>query len=253
MMRMMRRRRTRRRSIRMTRRRWRRRKSTYIVLPLMLPVLLLLQLLQLLLLLLLLLLLVVLLLLLPLLLLLLLLLLQVTNHLTMEMFVDRLSDALLRISGKCGGLKASSRDGYSHLFILRKAVLGEVSRNPEGIDWEAVSMPLLKKFCPDRRDELQSVPASMTAAGLSKLVLGRPDWAVYISMFACLFGEVASRRSADMDDIRAACSRLSTGAESYRRRHNGVTPHPMNVFDELVPPKAHKVSAIAPTKRKRCS
>ena len=78
----------------------------------MLPVLLLLQLLQMLLLLLLLLLLVVLLLLLPLLLLLLLLLLQVTNHLTMEMFVDRLSDALLRISGKCGGLKASSRDGY---------------------------------------------------------------------------------------------------------------------------------------------
>ena len=75
---------------------------------------------------------------------------------------------------------------------------------------------------------------------LSELLLGRPDHALLVSMWACLFAEVTMTRGS-RDKVRQALAQVSLADEvaEYKREH-GVPPHPKNLIDQVVQKFADK-------------
>ena len=66
---------------------------------------------------------------------------------------------------------------------------------------------------------------------LSELLLGRPDHALLVSMWACLYGKVRVSR----DTVREAMAQVDLADEvaEYKTEH-GVPPHPKALIDQVV-------------------
>ncbi len=67
--------------------------------------------------------------------------------------------------------------------VLRNIVAGEISRC-QPLDWNAVSLEDLKTFGAGESSLLDAVPRSWSAADVSCFVAGRPDWGIFLGMFA---------------------------------------------------------------------
>ena len=66
---------------------------------------------------------------------------------------------------------------------------------------------------------------------LSELLLGRPDHALLVSMWACLYGEVTMTKGS-RDKVRQALAQVSLADEiAEHERVHGVPPHPKNLID----------------------
>ena len=120
---------------------------------------------------------------------------------------------------------------YVRDSIVRKHV---VARQSGVTGWEQCSVPMLQKLSVDRCAFLECFDASTSAAEVSLLVCGRPHWPTFVSMFTCLWNEVADT----VPGAEAAIAKARrTGQdrkalEEFRSEH-GFSPHPYTLVSKL--------------------
>ena len=149
-------------------------------------------------------------------------------------------------------IPAKSDDAYVRTFTVRKVALACAVHNDILVDWNQVSIGQLQRMAPDENEFLNTFPESWTAEQVSSLVFDRPDWAIFASMFACLFHEVAEVWPSQHRQIIAMMQegQFEAGVHEIRKA-SGVTPTPYGVAESLLPkrtPRATSQTAPKSTK-----
>ena len=149
---------------------------------------------------------------------------EVTDNVSLDIFAQAWSTALTTIAEACPNMQMSNPDNDCHEFVLRKAIIGEACRPLAAIDWKSVSLKQLQKWCPDKKNNFCYMP-DLCGQDLSELLLGRPDHALLVSMWACLYGKVRVSRNTvrqalaqvDLADEVAEYIRGSMGCRRIRK------------------------------------
>jgi len=106
---------------------------------------------------------------------------------------------------------------YAGKSAARKVVVAAVATGQLGtVSWYNVTVADLVTMCPDQKSDLDAFPGKMTAADASDIVFDRPDRALFLSMWNCLFGDKELMKLSDHDKV-AVEQRLSN-----ERRHCSV-------------------------------
>ena len=128
------------------------------------------------------------------------------------------------------------RQGYVRKFIDRKLVLlvlAAGSVDPAG--WKHVEASKFLSFLPDQNEHTAGVPLDWSAADLSDFFFGREDWALFVSMWACFWGEVEEKYPDDLDQVDSFLVgdhfALAAAAAQERQGHNST---PCMVIDGLM-------------------
>ena len=158
---------------------------------------------------------------------------QVTNNEAVGAFAARLSTALTAVAVACPSMLMANPTNYCHEFVLRKALIGEDCWSPGAIDLRLVSVDQLKEWCPDKKNHFDDMP-DLSGRELSEMLLGRPDHALLLSMWACLWGEVVVKDGSSAK-VEEALSQegVAEHIARYRNEH-GVPPHPKVLVDEVL-------------------
>jgi hypothetical protein len=126
--------------------------------------------------------------------------------------------------------------GYILDFGVRKLMLALIHRGCLRVDWSCVTMAMLQQMTADSNEYMNSLPATWTAATLSSFLFGRTDWGLYASMWACLFGDLASngrtrRPAQELSRLleRAMQGKYLDDVAAYVEEH-GVVPCPALAF-----------------------
>ena len=92
--------------------------------------------------------------------------------------------------------------------------------------WDSVSVADLQAMVPDDLNHLTSFMQARTAGDVSRSVFGRPDCAIFVSLFACLWHDTIERF--DFETIKAgiASGVLTVDTVTTLARTIGVTPAP---------------------------
>ena len=152
----------------------------------------------------------------------------------------RAEAALRRIGAKSGALPFSSEEaaGYCPDFLKRKLSAARlIQRNLHvECDWSTVDKASLQGMSADAKANLEAVPDDWRASDVSSFLTGRADWGLFASMYPCLWGEVADKRTSGGDQARALALVQS---QDFRRvvlnfrRNFGIAPHPAVAFKIL--------------------
>ena len=113
---------------------------------------------------------------------------------------------------------------YVRDSIVRKHV---VARQSGVSGWEECNIPTLQSLSVDSCALLESFDASMTAADVSLMICGRPHWPTFVSMFTCLWNDVAETVPGAEATIERARRRgqQRRRLEEFQAEH-GFSPHP---------------------------
>ena len=132
-----------------------------------------------------------------------------------------------------------SKVGYVRKFIDRKLfllVLAAGSINPGG--WHSTAAASLKSMLPDQHDFTSAIPDRWTAAEMSNFLFGRDDWAVFASMWACLWHDVQEKYAMQLELIEgflvggtSSCFAKRARALAIQLGHNAT---PRMIIDDLV-------------------
>ena len=143
----------------------------------------------------------------------------------------RIEGALQRIGAKSGALPFCVEDasGYCIDFLKRKLVAARfVQQNLHDCDWSLVNKASLQSMSADANKHLQSIPDAWRARQISCFLTGRADWALFASVFPCLWEEVADKLSTHGDCARTLALVKSEAflrvVQNFRRTH-GIAPH----------------------------
>ena len=120
--------------------------------------------------------------------------------------------------------------GYGHSFLRRKLILGELCSTPvseRGVNWGDVSLEDLKMCSPDQNQLMDTFPAKWSAKDVSLFCFGRSDWAIFVPLFGCLFGEVVKKTEAEPDALVKLVESEAFG-EAAKAHHEqyGIASHP---------------------------
>ena len=137
---------------------------------------------------------------------------------------------LLTKSNKLG------KSGYYLDFLVRKLHLASIAVVAGRCD-STCSLKRVRELSADAKEQLQELPGDWTAAEASEFVCGRPDWSALVSMYMCLWKEVADA-AVDEDDatqmlrwVRRNTATLAETAAKFRAAH-GLNPHPWILMRE---------------------
>lgn len=135
--------------------------------------------------------------------------------------------------GRVSGIPTKA-NGYVCEYVARKLVVGQLvaaARKGCYVDWSAVPLTALRAAAPDEYDLAASLPTAWTAGEASAFMFDRPDWGIFISMFACLFKEVTDHYAgADQAVLVEACGSANLGATAQLQRTRvGCAPRPLDV------------------------
>ena len=132
-----------------------------------------------------------------------------------------------------------SKVGYVRKFIDRKLfllVLAAGSVHSDG--WQSTAASALNSTLPDQHDFTSGFPDGWTAAEMSNFLFGRDDWAVFASMWACLWHDVQEKYAAKLEHIEgflvggmSSCFAKRARALAIQLGHN-VTPR--MIIDDLI-------------------
>jgi len=132
--------------------------------------------------------------------------------------------------------KANSKSGYYLDFLVRKLYLASLAVTKRACD-STCSLGRLREYSADAKEHLKQLPEEWTAAEASAYVCGRPDWAVFVSMYMCLWKEVADAAE-EMGDAKGVLrwvlknkKELVAHATIFRAKH-GLNPHPWILMRE---------------------
>ena len=77
--------------------------------------------------------------------------------------------------------------GYLVTFVCRKVVIALVASGRASVDWQTMSRDELREVCCDQSEFLATFDEKWSAADVSNFIFGRPDWGIFVSLFACLW------------------------------------------------------------------
>ena len=102
------------------------------------------------------------------------------------------------------------------------------------VDWSLVMVRELADVMPDKNDYLGHFAKGMRAADLSSMIFGRCDWALLVSLYACLWGDVEAKLPAQLDSIeRATLNGGLADSLSGLREVLGMTPAPSVIVESM--------------------
>ena len=127
---------------------------------------------------------------------------------------------------------------YTHDFLRRKLVLGQFihSSHRSKLQWEEIPVDMLKRMAPDQGDYLSSLPARWSCADVSRWCFERDDWGPFVSMFACLWGEVVKSYSQHRQGLIALArsEEFREAAQEYVKNH-GCAAHVYTLVKQFGP------------------
>ena len=122
---------------------------------------------------------------------------------------------------------------YSRGFLVRCLIIGAASQSEGKIDWNEVSVSVVRQAPPDQTEVLACFDAKLSAAQLSQLCFLRSDWALFVPMFGCLWREAHERWGAtELQDI-VASSMFYDLAKAYAQRW-GFGAHPVTLVQQFL-------------------
>ena len=135
---------------------------------------------------------------------------------------------------------------YVHSFLRRKFIIGELCSTPVSercVNWADVSLQDLKMGSPDQHEYLDTFPPTWTAEDVSLFCFNRKDWAMFLPLFACLFGEVVQRTQANPDALVKLVESEAFGraAKAHHERY-GIGSHPYALVKGFGAPESWPVA-----------
>lgn len=131
-------------------------------------------------------------------------------------------------------------NAYTIANIVRKFLLARVlhAGAARKVDWASVPLGSLPtRVLPDVKQNLVSgFPLDCSAADASEMVTGRHDQAMLLSMWACLFAEVADMWPKELHNILKLLQGPSceVAIEQFKAGHRGVSPCPAVLVSMLM-------------------
>ena len=123
--------------------------------------------------------------------------------------------------------------------VARKLFLGVWLCGPlRHADWDGVCMSVVRSVAQDARGQLNTIPETWDAAEVSRVFFDRPDRAPFLSMWSCLFRDVA--KICDKDPSPKAgdymLRQLRSGEFSSvaSASIDGLTDHPAEVAKQIL-------------------
>ena len=102
--------------------------------------------------------------------------------------------------------------------------------------WDDVLVSTLQAACPEQTTMLQTGPPHWSDACLSRCIFGRPDWGLFVSMFACLWKEAVDAWPDHVPQMEATLeSKIFVDALKTMSTAHGSTPCPMKVLQQVPP------------------
>lgn len=127
---------------------------------------------------------------------------------------------------------------YVVAHACRKMVAAAIAHDAAASDakWGDVSMATLEHMMPDVTKELAAkFPVDTSAAAASEMITGRPDQALMLSMWACLFSEadrVWPKETRALEQLLRS-PLAATHLTEWKQRHDGVTPCPTELLRSM--------------------
>ena len=92
----------------------------------------------------------------------------------------------------------------------------------------------LEELCCDQSEFLKTFLETWSAADVSNFIFGRPDWGIFVSLFACLLKDAIKIPKVSSDELleRLASPIFGKTAEALRAQF-GHAVHPAIVLKEL--------------------
>ena len=123
---------------------------------------------------------------------------------------------------------------YVATSVVRKVVLAVLSSGRATADWASMRRAELEELCCDQNKLLKTLPETWSAADISNFIFGRPDWAIFVSLFGCLLRDAIKIPKVSSDDLLECLASPIFGetAEALRAQC-GHAVHPAIVLKEL--------------------
>ena len=127
-------------------------------------------------------------------------------------------------------------NSYYVASVGRKLILALMAWNRVTVDWSTMTAEQLRQLCVDQSGFIDAFPDDMSAAEISNLVFGRPDWAMFVSLEACLMKDVLSAYPVgqcreELIKVLASDSYVNTSRAENLAQGHGV--HPALVVQEM--------------------
>ena len=126
---------------------------------------------------------------------------------------------------------------YVVAHACRKVVMAAIAHDAAASDakWGDVSMAMLQHMMPDVNEIAAQFPVGISAAAASEMITGRPDQALMLSMWACLFSEADRlwpKETRAFETLLRSPS-AATHLTEWKQRHDGVTPCPTELLRSM--------------------
>ena len=127
-------------------------------------------------------------------------------------------------------MKGTGKTNYVVDNMVRKHVLARA----RGVDWAQCSLSVLRHLSMCQCELLVQLPDDWQATEASSLICDRPDWPLLVSMYMCLWFDVARAMSHALPMLTKAGHSVQgmTKITEFRRRH-GCAPHPHTLMTML--------------------
>ena len=122
-------------------------------------------------------------------------------------------------------------DRYVGKSAARKVLMAAVAVGQLGtVSWDKVTVGDIIAMCPDQKSALEAFPVKMCAADASDLVFGRPDRALFLSMWSCLFSDKSLESLPEKEKAAVeqwlSSPEASIAVQGYKVLSRGIAPCP---------------------------
>ena len=152
----------------------------------------------------------------------------------LQKFCKAVRSVLSSAAASCSAL-GLKKEGYCFDFAYRKFIIAEVHRRKGQVNWET-SMLEIQQLSADSGKYLAEIETTVVSVAFSHAVFGRADWAIMLSCFACLWGEVVEKfvdtgawKLNDLLEVLRS-DKLTSFVAVYTQAQ-GFAPHPCVLFE----------------------
>ena len=136
------------------------------------------------------------------------------------------------------GAAEMSCAGYVARTAARKVVMAAVAVGQLGrVAWNLVTVGDVITMCPDQMSSLEAFPAKMCATDASNLVFGRPDRALFLSMWSCLFSDKSLEKLPEQQQAAVeqwlSSPEASIAVQGYKVLSKGIAPCPAVLINTM--------------------
>ena len=142
-----------------------------------------------------------------------------------------ISDTMVEAGLACGP--------YIGKSAARKVLMAAVAVGQLGkVSWDNVAVGDIITMCPDQKSALDAFPITMSASDASDLVFGRPDRALFLSMWNCLFTDkylesLTGKETAAVEQWLSS-PEAAIAVQGYKVMSKGIAPCPAVLISTML-------------------